>query len=44
MRIRILSLDLNDIQNGINCLDSLSFYKSVYLIKEDKLVCYDSNT
>ncbi|CAF3327704.1 unnamed protein product [Rotaria socialis] len=37
MRIRILSLDLNDIHNGVNCLDSLRFYKSVYLTKQEKL-------
>ncbi|CAF1442547.1 unnamed protein product [Rotaria sp. Silwood1] len=37
IRIRILSLDLNDIHNGINCLDSLRFYKSVYITKQDKL-------
>jgi hypothetical protein len=41
MRIRILSLDLNDIHGGVNCLDSLRFYKSAQLIRQDKLVCWD---
>jgi hypothetical protein len=39
IRIRILSLDLNDIHGGVNCLDSLRFYKSVYVARKDKLVC-----
>jgi len=37
IRIRILSLDLNDIHGGVNCLDSLRFYKSVYITRKDKL-------
>ncbi|CAF0778632.1 unnamed protein product [Adineta steineri] len=37
IRIRILSLDLNDIHGGVNCLDSLRFYKSAYVNRLDKL-------
>ncbi|CAF0745051.1 unnamed protein product [Adineta ricciae] len=37
IRIRILSLDLNDIHGGVNCLDALRFYKSAYINREDRL-------
>ncbi|CAF4600250.1 unnamed protein product, partial [Rotaria sp. Silwood2] len=37
MRIHIVRLDLNDIHGGTDCLDSLRFYKSVYITREDKL-------
>lgn len=39
IRIRILSLDLNDIQAGVDCLDSLRFYQSVHVTRKDQLVC-----
>ncbi|CAF1016326.1 unnamed protein product [Adineta steineri] len=37
IRIRILTLDLNDIHAGTDCLDSLRFYKSVHMKDSDKL-------
>ncbi|CAF1214171.1 unnamed protein product [Adineta ricciae] len=37
IRIRILTMDINDIHRGINCLDSLRFYKSPYILEKDKL-------
>ncbi|CAF0905439.1 unnamed protein product [Rotaria sordida] len=37
IRIHIIKLDLNDIYGGTDCLDSLRFYKSVYITREDKL-------
>lgn len=38
IRIRILTLDLNDIHAGVNCFDSLRFYQSAYIRRQDKLV------
>lgn len=38
IRIRILSLDINDIHGGVNCLDALRFYKSAYINRQDRLV------
>lgn len=43
IRIRILTLDLNDIHAGVNCLDSLKFYKSSQPKREDRLVCKLNN-
>lgn len=41
IRIRILSLDLNDIRGGVDCLDSLRFYQSVHVTRKDKLNIVD---
>jgi hypothetical protein len=38
MRIHIVTLDLNDIHGGMNCLDSLRFYQSAYTKNKDKIV------
>ncbi|UJR32087.1 hypothetical protein I4U23_019555 [Adineta vaga] len=38
IRVQILSMDMNDIYGGVNCLDSLRFYKSPYMRDKDKLV------
>ncbi|CAF1144680.1 unnamed protein product [Rotaria sp. Silwood1] len=37
IRIHIVRLDLNDIRSGTDCLDSLRFYKSAYIRREDKI-------
>jgi hypothetical protein len=38
MRIRILTLDINDIHAGIDCLDYLRFYRSPYIRRNDRIV------
>ena len=43
IRIRILSLDLNDIHAGVNCLDTLRFYQSAYTHRKDQLVRDEKN-
>ncbi|UJR14665.1 hypothetical protein I4U23_001658 [Adineta vaga] len=37
IRVRFLELELNDIHGGVNCLDSLRFYKSAYINRQDRL-------
>ena len=39
IRIRIISMDLNDIHAGAHCFDSLKFYKSPFTNFNEKLVC-----
>ena len=31
-------MDINDIHAGVNCFDSLRFYQSAYIRRQDKLV------
>ena len=36
-------MDINDIQGGVNCMDSLRFYKSPYLHQRERLVGAKAN-
>ncbi|CAF1581643.1 unnamed protein product [Rotaria magnacalcarata] len=37
IRIHIVTLDLNDIHSGTDCLDSIRFYKSFHVARQEKL-------